>query len=432
MRRSAEMLGLPPVEVRASAEIRCPATASWPRPMLLVPPDFASVAEEDAAAAIGHELVHVRRRDFETNLLWEAVSLFTFYHPAMHWVKRRVVESREVVCDELAAKVTSDRIAYARSLVSLAESVATKNVASDLMPGFFTAGNLERRIMRLIEERVPASRRYRVLAVVGCWVMLAAVCVGAMMVGVRPSIVQAAATGGLAPSQTASPDSMAFDVASVKVNRSGSRDMLWGCKGTDGKTLSEVKDHNLSLVGSGDIPVGGCVVRNTPLQWVIALAYQIPWDRENQVILGGPNWVSAGLDSPERFDIDAKTVQPATRAQLFQMLQALLADRFQMKIHQEERELPVYELTIAKNAPRLTEGATAERGHCSVGAPPSEVPCHDFSGGWDGLTGRSVQHGGVRCPSVAIPRTCGGGQDRTRWALRHQDRRILDAISRYA
>ena len=26
-------------------------------------------------------------------------------------------------------------------------------------------------------------------------------------------------------------------------NRSGGRDMLWGCKGTDGKTLSEVKDH---------------------------------------------------------------------------------------------------------------------------------------------------------------------------------------------
>ena len=58
-----------------------------------------------------------------------------------------------------------------------------------------------------------------------------------------------------------------------------------------------------------------------------------------------------------------------------------------MKIHQEERELPVYELTIAKNAPRLTK-APADR-DCSVVAPP-EVPCHDFSGGWDGLTGRSV------------------------------------------
>ena len=55
----------------------------------------------------------MRRRDFETNLIWEGISLFAFYHPAMHWIKRRLVESREVVCDELAAKVTSDRIAYA-------------------------------------------------------------------------------------------------------------------------------------------------------------------------------------------------------------------------------------------------------------------------------------------------------------------------------
>jgi len=56
----------------------------------------------------------------------------------------------------------------------------------------------------------------------------------------------------------------AFEVASVKLNRSGSRDMMWDCKGVDGKTLSEVRDHSLSLVGSGYIPVGRRVVRNTP------------------------------------------------------------------------------------------------------------------------------------------------------------------------
>jgi uncharacterized protein (TIGR03435 family) len=192
-----------------------------------------------------------------------------------------------------------------------------------------------------------------------------------------------------APGQTekAGMGPLAFDVASVKVNRSGSRDMLWGCKGTDGKTLSEVKDHTLRLFGASDIPKGRCVVRNTPLQWVIALAYQVPWDIENQVIRGGPDWISAGLDSPERFDIDAETGQPATRAQLFQMLRTLLSDRFQLKIHPENRELPVYELVVAKGGPRLTK-APAERDCTAIAAP--DVSCHDFSGGFDGLTGRSV------------------------------------------
>ena len=42
--RSAKALGISPVEVRASAEIRCPATVSWPRAMLLVPTDFDAVS----------------------------------------------------------------------------------------------------------------------------------------------------------------------------------------------------------------------------------------------------------------------------------------------------------------------------------------------------------------------------------------------------
>jgi len=386
MDRLAEAFGVGPVAVYGSAGLRCPATVSWPRPMLLVPEDFAAVPEEDAAAAIGHELAHIRRRDFWANLAFEAASLVAFYHPAMHWIKRRIAESREVVCDEIAAEATAGRAAYAQSLVNLAETAAAPPAAQDLSLGVLGASTLEKRIMRLIDVRLPLARPYRVLAAVGCWVVLAALSAGVVGLNVRPSVVQAAG-GGVALWQTAPAGAKAFDVASIKVNRSGSRDMLWGCRGTDGKTLSEVKDHSLSLVGSGDIPIGRCVARNTPLQWIIALAYQIPWDRENQMILGGPDWVSAGLDSPERFDIDAEAGQPATRAQLFQMLQALLADRFQMKIHQEDRELPVYELTVEKKGPRLTK-APADR-DCSV-VVAGAVPCHNFTGGWDGLTGRSV------------------------------------------
>ena len=37
------------------------------------------------------------------------------------------------------------------------------------------------------------------------------------------------------------------------------------------------------------------------------------------------------------------------------MLQALLADRFQLKLHRETKELPVYALVIAKNGPKLQE-----------------------------------------------------------------------------
>ena len=39
------------------------------------------------------------------------------------------------------------------------------------------------------------------------------------------------------------------------------------------------------------------------------------------------------------------------------MLQTLLAERFQLKVHQETREKPVYALTVAKNGSKLKENA---------------------------------------------------------------------------
>jgi TonB family protein len=190
--RSAEALGIGPVAVYTSPGLLCPATVSWPRPMLLVPADFASVREEDAAAAIGHELAHVRRRDFETNLVFEGMSLFAFYHPALHWIERRVAESREVLCDEMAAEATTGRTAYAKSLLSLAESVAVLSATPSLLLGVFEGNTLERRIMKLIDARLPLSRPYKVALVAGCWLVLAALSVGVGALRIRPSVAQAA------------------------------------------------------------------------------------------------------------------------------------------------------------------------------------------------------------------------------------------------
>jgi len=70
-------------------------------------------------------------------------------------------------------------------------------------------------------------------------------------------------------------------------------------------------------------------------------------------LVGGPDWLLT-----QRFDISA---QPDAEGQpnLDQwktMIKKLLADRFQLKTHDEKRELPVYVLTVAKNGPKLTPG----------------------------------------------------------------------------
>jgi len=74
-------------------------------------------------------------------------------------------------------------------------------------------------------------------------------------------------------------------------------------------------------------------------------------------IAGGPGWIDT-----DRFDISAKADGPATAAQMIgPMLQMLLEERFQLKVHTEPRETPVYSLTVAKGGPKLTP---AKEGSC--------------------------------------------------------------------
>jgi uncharacterized protein (TIGR03435 family) len=76
------------------------------------------------------------------------------------------------------------------------------------------------------------------------------------------------------------------------------------------------------------------------------------YDMKYYQLSGLPSWADS-----DRFDIDAKGEGDGTltKAQAKQMLQTLLAERFQVKVHRETRELPVYALVVGKNGPKLKE-----------------------------------------------------------------------------
>ena len=70
-------------------------------------------------------------------------------------------------------------------------------------------------------------------------------------------------------------------------------------------------------------------------------------------ILSGPAWLAT-----DRFDINAKAEGSGEQIkpeQLRPMLASLLAERFQLKYHEETREMPVYTLVAAKGGPKLTK-----------------------------------------------------------------------------
>jgi len=84
---------------------------------------------------------------------------------------------------------------------------------------------------------------------------------------------------------------------------------------------------------------------NYPLLGLIHEAYGLDTYR----IVGGPGWLNT-----DRFDIAAVVTGEPTNVEINVMLQALLADRFALKVHRETKEGKVYELVTGKSRPKLT------------------------------------------------------------------------------
>jgi uncharacterized protein (TIGR03435 family) len=122
----------------------------------------------------------------------------------------------------------------------------------------------------------------------------------------------------------------AFEVASVKPS-------LIGRAGGEGSRREKI-DHTPGSLTMRNVSMKSC------LQW----AYDV---KNFQV--SGPGWLET-----ERYDVAGKAADPAPEGQLRLMLQALLADRFKVTLHREEKVLPVYALVVGKSGPKFKESET--------------------------------------------------------------------------
>jgi uncharacterized protein (TIGR03435 family) len=108
-------------------------------------------------------------------------------------------------------------------------------------------------------------------------------------------------------------------------------------------------DPSAQKPGKGRMLPGGRI--EVPAQTVrdlMAFAYAM----QDDLILGGPKWAAE-----ERFDIIAKASSSVAPDTLRKMMQALLAERFQLTTHTQDKLSPAYVLTVAKTPPAIREGS---------------------------------------------------------------------------
>jgi TonB family protein len=165
-----------------SPMISGPVTVGVTRQVMLMPPGFLEgVSESEMEAVLAHEFAHMQRRDFAKNLMYEGLSLPVAYHPLLWLTRLRLAESREMVCDGMAADAVRGRESYVRSLLRLASMLSDRPPTRILHAiGIFDANTFERRVMNLTKRsaEVRGVRRFAILT--ACVVIGTTTCVSAL------------------------------------------------------------------------------------------------------------------------------------------------------------------------------------------------------------------------------------------------------------
>ncbi len=212
------------VAIASSSRIRGPVTIGLTRKLLLLPATMiASLPQPELRTVIAHEFAHMRRNDFLKNLFYELLSLPASYHPALWLTRERIMETREVVCDQVAAPIANPlpssieaRNEYARSLLRLASLLVTGTpVRIPHAIGIFDANAFERRLMKLTHQPTEVRGRRRFALVAACAVLGLATCASALALRLSVNAVPASSdknTSQAAESPTVRQSEMAGNV----------------------------------------------------------------------------------------------------------------------------------------------------------------------------------------------------------------------------
>lgn len=156
IRNCERELGTPAREVRVmrSETLPVPVTIGLLRPVIILPDSLLREGNSDLlTSAIGHEFIHVARRDYLLNFIYELLFLPLSFHPAAALLRSRVKQTRELCCDELVAERILNAEVYARSLVTLASSAPPlRRLSVTTTVGIADADILEARIMSLLKK----------------------------------------------------------------------------------------------------------------------------------------------------------------------------------------------------------------------------------------------------------------------------------------
>ena len=344
------------------------------RPLLIWPEGISQhLDDRHVDAILAHEIYHARRRDNLTAVLHMLVEAIFWFHPLVWWVGKRLEEERERACDEEVSLLCQQPQVYAECILRVCKFCSESPLAC--VSGI-TGADLKKRIVEIMRTRAVLRLTWGKKLLIGAAtvcaiavpVMLgqakAAERMAAAMLKAAPAPVRSVAramegeqtpsNGEIADASPASvPDSVSdpcstadgakFDVVSIRPSKAWSGD--WDSQSTvDGVSLSGTT------------------------RGLIQEAFGL---RDFQVI-GGPNWIASDtFDIKAKFDVPEKpgdqAGSKAAALRWTQRYRSLLQEQFQFRCHMETKELPVYDLVVAKGGAKLKPATAGSNDNSTSG-----------------------------------------------------------------
>ena len=418
--------------VLSSGSLGEPAVFGILRPVLILPEGIrARLSTKQLDAVIAHEFAHLRRRDNLTMAFHMFVEAIFWFHPLVWWIEKRLVEERELACDEAVLQGGNEPEAYAEGILNVCRAYLESPLPC--VPGV-TGADLKKRILRIAANQMTRKldlARKLLLCAAGAFTVITPVAFGVLHVvkaeaqtatpnspqdlsGIWQGTLHApngkdlrivwkvtkADNGYTANNYSIDQTPMPIKVTSITLQGTEVKMSVLRIGGTyegkmspDGSTItgSWTQGQPMPLVmkrvnpdaawpipeppprpvpmaananpefdvatikpSKPDQPGKGFMVRgrrfstiNTTLEDLMTFSYRL----NGRQLVGLPGWATSS-----KFDLEAQPNgegQPSDQ-QWRNMIQKLLAERFKLKFHNEQKELPVYALTVDKTGPKLT------------------------------------------------------------------------------
>jgi len=272
-----------------------PAVARVFHPVVLLPSALLGrLTQPEIDAVLAHEQEHIERNDNLKDAIHRLTETLFWFHPAVWWIGRQMIEERERACDEAVLARGHDGGEYASGILAVCRHCSTAAMATATA----TSGNLTQRVRYILGDGRPAA-----LGAVKAFLLMVAT------IGATTLPMIAGAVDGTAHR---------LELLALNSRVLGTADFY----------ISPAADgfDRHHIVADSE----GVLIRNTSLRDLIALAYGV----ERWQVKGNYQW----LDST-RYDIRAVTRYPVSEPDeldpyaLRDLTAKLLAARFDLEIH---------------------------------------------------------------------------------------------------